>query len=92
MTRDREPCAAKRKAASAWPPRGAELPGREGRPAHRGGEAPGGKTKLVCERLKGGLCVPKPAAWRWGGCESLMAWGRGAPSCPRQGGPIPTLV
>lgn len=51
--RDREPCAAKRKAASAWPPRGVELPGREGRPAHRGGEAPGGKTKLVCWRPRG---------------------------------------
>lgn len=53
MTRDREPCAEKRKAASAWPPRGVELPGREGRPAHRGGEAPGGKTKLVCWRPRG---------------------------------------
>lgn len=53
VTRDREPCAVKRKTASAWPPRGVELPGREGRPAHRGGEAPRGKTKLVCWRPRG---------------------------------------
>ena len=50
VTRDREPCAVKRKAASAWPPRGVELPGWKGRPAHHGGEVLRGKTKLVCWR------------------------------------------
>lgn len=36
-----EPGALQRKEASAWPPRGAELPGREARPAHQGGGGAG---------------------------------------------------
>lgn len=67
VTRDREPCALERKEASAWPPRGAQLPGWEGRPALGKERRRGGKSKLVfeAEGLKGG-CVCPSRPWRVG--------------------------
>lgn len=84
VTRDREPCALERKEASAWPPGGAELPGRGTGRLTGEGEAPGRKTKLVfeAEGLKGGcVCPSRPPGGR--GCESLVAWGEGAAQLSR---------
>lgn len=86
VTRDREPCAPERKEASAWPPRGAELPGWEARPALGKGRRRGGKTELVfgAQGLKGG-CVC-PSGPRAGGDVSHWWPGGGAAQLPRTRG------
>lgn len=91
MTRDREPCAPGRKEPLRGLPAG--LAARLGGQAGSGeGAAPAGKTELVfeAEGLKGGCVCPSRPPGGWGR-ESSVA-GERQPSCPGQGGAVPTRV